>query len=471
MLCETGYVILRQFVRFALPGVLAIPALATTYEVGDAKPYTSIGAVPWNSLLPGDTVLIYWRSAPYKEKWVICRQGTAAAPITVRGVANASGRRPVIDGNGAVTAPGLNYWSETRGVLKIGGANIPSDTTPKYIVIENLDIRGARSAYSFRADDGSTQAYSANASPIYLEKGENITIRNTLIHDGGNGLFVASSDALPSRNILVQRNYIYDNGNVNSIYEHNAYTAAIGITFEYNRFGPLRSGAGGNNLKDRSAGTVVRYNWIEGGNRQLDLVDAEDSVAIRTDPEYTQTFVYGNILIEPAGAGNRQIVHYGGDSGATSTYRRGTLYLYNNTVVSTRTDRTTLLRLSTDNEHCDARNNAIYTTAAGNTLSILDETGTVDFQHNWLKPGWAKSFSTTAAKVNNLGGNVEGSSPGFVNEGGQNYRPGADSALNDAGTALHASAADVTREYVKHRKSRARYKDLVLDIGAFEFKP
>ena len=463
---------IKHFFRCLLPGaLLAIPMFAATYEVGDGKPYTSIGAVPWKSLQAGDTVLIHWRATPYKEKWVICRQGTATAPITVRGVLNASGQRPVIDGNGAVTAPGLNYWSETRGVLKIGGANIPTDTMPKYIVIENLDIRGARSSYTFRADDGTTQAYSSNASPIFLEKGENITIRNTLIHDGGNGLFIASSDAAASRNILVQRNYIYDNGNVNSIYEHNAYTAAAGITFEYNRFGPLRSGAGGNNLKDRSAGTVVRYNWIEGGNRQLDLVDAEDSVAIRTDSKYGQTFVYGNVLIEPAGAGNRQIIHYGGDSGATGSYRRGTLYLYNNTVVSTRTDRTTLLRLSTDNERCDARNNVIYTTAAGNTLSILDQTGIVDFQHNWLKPGWAKSFSTSAAKVNNLGGNVEGNSPAFVSETGQDYRPAAGSASINAGTALHASAQTLTQEYVKHQNSRTRYKDLVFDIGAFEFKP
>jgi hypothetical protein len=31
-------------------------------------------------------------------------------------------------------------------------------------------------------------------------------------------------------------------------------------------------GAGGNNLKDRSAETVIRYNMIEGGNRQRDPV-------------------------------------------------------------------------------------------------------------------------------------------------------------------------------------------------------
>ena len=40
------------------------------------------------------------------------------------------------------------------------------------------------------------------------------------------------------------------------------------------------------------------------------------------------------MLIEPDGAGNRQIVHYGGDNGTTAMYRKGTLFFYNNTVVS-----------------------------------------------------------------------------------------------------------------------------------------
>src|SRR3712207_8345681 len=41
-------------------------------------------------------------------------------------------------------------------------------------------------------------------------------------------------------------------------------------------------------------------------------------------PSYRETHVYGNILIEPNGAGNRQIVHYGGDSGSRANYRNGT---------------------------------------------------------------------------------------------------------------------------------------------------
>ena len=169
----------------------------------------------------------------------------------------------------------------------------------------------------------------------------------------------------------IEANYIYDNGNTNSLFEHNTYTEALGITYQFNRFGPLRTGALGNNLKDRSAGLVVRYNWIEGGNRQLDLVET-DSATIENDPSYRATHVYGNVLIEPAAAGNRQIVHYGGDNGGTANYRKGTLHFYQNTLVSTRTDRTTLFRLSTNDEHADARNNIFYPSGhTGPNLSLL----------------------------------------------------------------------------------------------------
>jgi hypothetical protein len=447
-------------------------AQSTTYEVGPGKPFTSIGAVPWESLQPGDMVLIYWRSTPYKEKFVLCRQGTQTAPITVRGVANANGDLPILDGNGATTRSVLNYWNQERGVIKIGGANNPPDTLPKYITIENLDIRSARTPFTYTAANGSTQNYSSNASSIYVEKGENIVVRNCTLHDCGNGFFVASSDTLASRNILVEGNYIYDNGIENSIFEHNNYTAAVGITFQYNRFGPLRAGCLGNNLKDRSAGLVVRYNWIESGNRQLDLVDGEDSSLIRNDARYRETFVYGNVLIEPDAAGNRQITHYGGDSGNTASYRKGTMYFYNNTIVSTRTDRTTLFRLSTNQETCDFRNNLIYVTAAGNTVSLVDADGVLNMTHNWFKPGFVNTFGTLTGTVNNDGTSITGSSPGFVNEAGQDYNLAAASSCINAGTVLHsvvvATSNEVVRQYVKHQASQARPINGLLDIGAYE---
>src|SRR5688572_12532213 len=388
----------RAVLSVLLVAVAAVQGFAAVFEVGPGKPLATPSAVPWESLQPGDTVLIHWRTDPYRDKWVVARVGTAAAPIVIRGVPGPGGQLPVIDGNGAVTRLALDTWGESRFVIKIGGATIPADAMPAYITVEGLDVRSAHTPNTFVDDSGATQSYAANAAAIWIEKGDHITIRGNRLHDSGNGLFVSSADPNVSRDILIEGNAIYDNGNVGSLYEHNTYTEALGITYQFNYFGAPKAGAGGNNLKDRSAGLVVRYNWIEGANRQLDLVET-DSATIQASPAYRQTFVYGNVLIETAGAGNRQIAHYGGDNGTTSTYRKGALYFYQNTIVSYRSDRTTLFRLSTNEERADVRNNIFYVTAAGSTLSLLDETGVLSLTHNWFKPGRVSTFGTLAGAI------------------------------------------------------------------------
>ena len=204
--------------------------------------------------------------------------------------------------------------------------------------------------------------------------------------------------------------------------------------FQYNRFGPLCAGCGGNALKDRSIGTVVRYNWIESGNRQLDLVDAEDDPSLIVDPRYRETYVYGNVLIEPDGAGNSQIVHYGGDSGDTAIYRKGTLHFYENTVVSTRSGNTTLFRLSTNDESADVRNNVVYVTATGNRLAMLDSAGQLALRANWFKTGFVSSHSGLTGTITTPVPNVTGTTPGFVDEGGQDFHLTRGRG-RDAGTA------------------------------------
>jgi hypothetical protein len=383
-------------------------AAATTYAVGPGKPYLTPSEVPWETLAPGDSVNIHWRAAPYLDKWVICRAGTEAQPIVVHGVPDpASGALPIIDGKNAVTRSTLDFWSESRGVIKIGGANVPPDTQPEWIVVENLDVRGARTPNTVTGRSGVT-AYSANASAIYVEKGDHVTIRNCHIHDSGNGFFCASGTS----ELVVERCWIEGNGNVGSIYEHNNYTEARGVTFQFNRFGPLLAGAGGNNLKDRSAGCVIRYNWIEGGNRQLDLVES-DYAELIGDPRYHRTFVYGNVLLEPFDDGNSQVVHYGGDGGGSAAYRKGTLHFFANTVVSRRTGNTTLVRLSTTDESADVRDNVVFVTATGNRLALLDQAGTLVATRNWMKAGWVKSHSGGTPSVTD-GGQVLGVDPGFA---------------------------------------------------------
>ncbi len=462
--------------RSTLPGLAFLfltsaTAHAAVYDVGPGQSYANIGDVPLETLTAGDEVNIHWRAAPYFEKFVIGGLGTETEPIVIRGVPNGDGTLPVISGDGATTRLELSFWNEPRGLLKVGGSGAPDVDIPTHIIIENLDLRSVRPGFSFTDDSGNPDTYVNNAAALYVEVAQNLTVRNCIIHDSGNGLFIGVRGG-DTQDILIEGNYIYDNGIEGSYYEHNSYTSALGITFQYNHYGPLRTGCGGNNLKDRSAGLVVRYNWIESGNRQLDLVDGEDHPTVVNDPRYGQTFVYGNVLVEPDGAGNGQMIHYGGDSGTLADYRKGTLYFFHNTVISTRGGNTTLVRLSTNDEHGDFRNNIVFTQ---NDLSMLSDHGVLLLSDNWLTDGWVESFEGAQydGSITADASNLTGTDPGFVNFGGDNFRLAAGAAPIDQGGQLAsaASAHAASREYVEHQGSIPRPLQDEPDLGAFEFCP
>lgn len=452
--------------------IFSASAYATDYNIGPNQTFKAIGDIPWESLSAGDHVFIHWRTeaegGSYKEKWVINIPGTEVEPFIVSGVLGSKGERPVIDGNGAVTRTELSYWGENRGVIKVGGSSVPDNEAPSFIVIENLEIRSAHPDYSFTDDEGKQVDYVKNAASLYIETGDNIIVRNCVFNDSGNGLF----SSWASSNLLIEKNHIYGNGIVNSIFEHNSYTESTNIIFQYNRLGPLRDGAGGNNLKDRSAGLVIRYNWIEGGNRLMDLVDSEFSL-FYDNPVYRKTFVYGNILIEEDG-GNPQVIHYGGDSGNETFYRKGKLYFYNNTLYSVRNGNTTLIRLSSNDESADIRNNILFVTAGGNSLGLLDDTGNAVLRNNLIKFGWVNSHGgIISGTIDNDGSNIEGGTPGFVDTASFDFHLLENSSAINKGTNLLTDVLpdqDVILEYKTHQDSIGRAKNGVLDIGAYEFE-
>lgn len=449
--------------------LLAGWAQAAEYEIGPGKKYASIGEAPLESLEAGDTVLVYWRNAPYKEKFIVSGRGTAEKPITVRGMPGPGGELPVIDGRDALTHPKLDFWNEDRSVIKIGAASVPAVELPSYIVLEKLDVRSARPPYKFTNRAGAELTYSGSASAIHVQNANHVTIRGCIMRDSANGLFAGIPEEF-----LVEGCYIHDNGLEGSGYNHNNYTAAAGMTFQFNHFGPLREGCKGSNLKDRSAGLVVRYNWIEGGSRQLDLVDAEDRDGyLAKDPRYHETYVYGNILIKPAAAGNSQVVHYGGDSSHREWYRKGILYFYNNTVISTRTDATTLCASSSNDEVVDCRNNIIYVTTPGSGLAISGGKGIFHLSHNWIKPGWKNTHEGSfTCVINDDGTNITGDAPGFADLDAQDFRLVEGSPCINAAAALNEDVLpdnDLLFQYVKHQAGRKRPTDAALDIGALEF--
>ena len=201
-------------------------------------------------------------------------------------------------------------------------------------------------------------------------------------------------------NILLEGNCIHDNGNSGSLFEHNVYVEAIGVTYQYNHFGPPLPGAGGNN----------------------------------------------------------DFVHYGGDTGSAQKLRKGTPNFYNN-LVSDRTDNTRLFRLSRNDESCDARNNIAYVTAAGANLQLLDNYGHLTLTQNWFKTGYTPFVVNRPKGTITDNGTVTGSSPGFVSEAGQDCHLISGSQAIDAGAALNPAVLpthNVVREYVKHQSSVAR---------------
>jgi hypothetical protein len=213
---------------------------------------------------------------------------------------------------------------------------------------------------------------------------------------------------------------------------------------------------------------VIRYNFIEAGNRQLDLVESDHSELI-DDPAYRETFVYGNVLVEPDGAGNSQIVHYGGDGGDEESYRKGTMHFYHNTVVSTRGGNTTLFRLSSEEESVEARNNAVSVSAGGRTLAVSAGMGAVMLADNFLPENWVDSHDTLTGSIDDAG-NLIGSDPGFVDPAMDDFSLVSGSAcIGAAGMLpLATSAHPVLLEYVPHQHGRPRADDGDPDIGAYE---
>jgi len=156
----------------------------------------------------------------------------------------------------------------------------------------------------------------------------------------------------------------------------------------------------------------------------------------------------------------------------TENYR-GTLYFWNNTVVSTRTGNTTLLRLSTNGQTAEVRNNVIYVTAGGNRLALSDSAGTLRYGWNLFSPGFVDSHSGELVVVTDLGGNLVATSPGFADLATQDFHLLESSPARNSAGALPAALAaySLDSEYVKHQTRAARRADGMLDMGAYEYAP
>lgn len=505
---DSGYAVPASDVLQSLFGdqIAVITASAGTgspqvYDIGPGHAYEDIADLDWSQLGPGDTVNIHYKPGGYHELFQISTRGTADNWITINGVPDpATGQLPIIDGLEAVLDPQFkSSYAPLHGSGAIVVGTRPgyvSGYRPGYITIQNLQVQRAYAGNdpnTFTDYDGALKAYTTVGAGIYLYRADHITIRDCIITDNGEGIFgagQASFDRLMT-DITVSSNEIYNNGNLGTNRTHNTYLEAIDTVYEYNHYGPLRAGAGGNGLKDRSVGVVVRGNYIEGGAHELQLPASENQVNLAlTIPRYHRAMVYGNVIVD--GPGNVSgPVEYGGET-HTALGRKGVLYLYHNTIV-VQSDKSAVWRvnavgLNSTSETLDARNNifaALPATpgAVNSDFGLLGVDSYVSRKanayvgRNWVPPDYLLNsygnagFKGHVAGLDNL---MVGQSddPGFVAVLAGDYELAADSVAVDAATRLAGAsfAFPVDHQFSAEQHAIPRaVLGAAADLGAWEY--
>ncbi|NDY89938.1 hypothetical protein [Ideonella livida] len=411
---------------------LAVPELADLgpcepsgrgrdYPVGTAPGQLSrLQDVPWERLRAGDTVRIHWRPEPWAGKLLLMAQGRQDAPVRLCGVPGPQGQRPVVTGQGARTrrALGPHYGGneyarvihESRAVLTLKSSARGAWTeVPTWLVVDGLALRGAHPRHHFVDSQGVRRPFEAFGACVWVERGHHVRLENNDISDCTHAVFSRSTDDgdfAVTRDLWLRRNHLHGNGVAGDEKVHTTYLQSVGVVVEFNHYGPLRDGALGNALKDRSVGTVVRYNRIEGGAHSLDLVEAEDYPATAlADPAYRQAFVYGNQILKDGRTGSA--IHYGGDHYGSAPgaawgeplFRQGTLHFFHNSVRLTGGDGT-LLQLSTTLEQAELWNNIIHFEPATPHMRLRASSevappwvagGVVRLGAHWLSAGWVDS--------------------------------------------------------------------------------
>ena len=441
-----------------IPGYtsVSVPLDATgtgsRYDVGGGNNYASeLSEVPWQSLQPGDVVNIYYRATPYKHKILLSEQGTAENPIVINGVSDSSGTRPTISADGAVSVNPEEWNNAYRATLIMINKREATGTdgiNAKHYLIQNLRLANVRPNYSY-THNGVTENYEDWSRAIWSAGGQHITLQGMVIENNGSGVFVQANEDPESlsRNWTIRGSKFENNGFYNR--DHQIYLQSVSVPGEYNivegnYFGPPTPNQNSiAQLKIRSTGVIVRYNYFESAHRTLDLVEAQDAIPNWMYENYTQqqvlenyrtSYIYGNIFVNDfSGSGTPGVrpLHFGadsldgdalfsgsGDSNGEPGMRgyQSPTYFYNNTFYMRAsypptypggTYRGVLFDLENNNSTVtptpgtvDAWNN-IFEFAGNTRIGALNRSGTVNFLgKNLLYTGTLTIFAESDRRAN-----------------------------------------------------------------------
>ncbi|MFO0550474.1 MAG: hypothetical protein U0271_18915 [Polyangiaceae bacterium] len=329
-------------------------------------------------LKPGDIVDVMG-AATYPGGVRFTRDGTAAAPIVIRGVI-VDGKRPVISGAAdTIEAAADNY------------------------VFDGLELTKA-------------------SKRCFFHHGADIVFRNGFIHDCKDGLLGADDD---SGSLTVEFTEFTRSGD--GVYHHQIYMATDETKHPKSVFRLqhcyIHDGSGGNNVKTRAERNEIAYNWIEGAQyHELEMVgpDGQDPKLAREDGQ-----VVGNLFFK---SNDFHTVRIGGDGTADTS---GRYRFLNNTFVVA--GARGAIRVFDRVESLELYNNVFYR-VGGSGLSVLHESEakwvggstTVLGANNWASEGSAVPSALKNTKL--------GSNPGFVSLAGRDFRPAQGSPLGKSGT-------------------------------------
>jgi hypothetical protein len=337
--------------------LLAAALPAAVYEVGAGKAHASLAALP--GLSPGDEVRIFPGTYAEVRRWTVA--GTAAAPITIRGV---GATRPLFDATGKdVSGSSPN----PRAVFQIEAS---------HVVVEHLEFANARNG-----NNGAGVRITGTVSDV--------TVRDCRIRDNDMGMMSDGCDA-----VLIDGCEIDHNGTASfSGFSHNLYLGGTGITI---RGCSIHDALYGQNVKSRAHFMALLYNRIaDSQDGEVGLVDAADTATAQSN-----AVLIGNVIRskDRGGAWNSgRFILFGAESGFA---HNGTLVAVNNTCIA---GTASIIFLASNRAEAGiiASNNVFV----GST-HLTSAAGTLSGAGNWA-PGGATipaGFSLTTT----------GASPGFV---------------------------------------------------------
>ena len=407
----------------------ASPALAATWQVGPTRTYKTLGAVA-GLLAPGDIVELDG-NATYGGNVTFSRPGSAAQPITVRGV-RVNGKRPVIS----------------------GGSN---------------GIEAAASHYVFEALD-----ITASTTRCFFHHADDITVRDSVIHDcPAHGLLGADADA---GSLLLEYSEFHHSGATDQ--RHQIYMATDETAYPRSVFRMqhcyVHDGNGGHNVKSRAERNEIYGNWIEGAfYQEVELIgpDGQDEGLAREDSD-----VVGNVFRKTRASA---VARFGGD-GTGQTHGR---YRFAFNTVLVQPNTSTVIRLFDGVESIEASNNVFAAIGGGVVRNVVE-----DVYASWSSGGrlvagsnnWVATGSSLVPSE--WSGTRTGTDPRFVNAATLDLVPGTGSPLLDAALASAAGVpnhpfpsplvvpAFLPPNHEAELPGNARTRGLVgvADIGAFE---